>query len=393
MSENSSSKSIAFALGGLAGNNAHGAGFLYAALAHGITPKAISCTSGQIRTTFHYLQARKDKHDKAQSFHNNFLADYQKGRPTGEANIDLGLLMLRGFPDVFRPAFETMLLDAMRNGSQAFVDMLSAQQKHPQFPLLADLATNWTTNHQLTPLTDEEKCEEIAHVFNAENGIEISFNAYDPIKGKEFVYLNHHAWEQRAARKARREAEEAKHPERKKWPSHEYRIEKKISGAAIRDALWLYSYGLNNKPNSRIDGAFFREIMLRELVCADLIIVVRPISVQYTGQTLPNTYQATEDLKIEVGFNGSYLIERERIDLVNELIAANAFNDDTVTRFRPIELEEICIRIPRGFYDYALEDYGVYEQAIKQAQTLFAQRFHKAGGRPLPTAPTSYRSV
>ena len=40
--------SVAFAMGGLAGNNAHGAGFLQAALERRIQPKMISCTSGQI---------------------------------------------------------------------------------------------------------------------------------------------------------------------------------------------------------------------------------------------------------------------------------------------------------------------------------------------------------
>ncbi|NTV62179.1 MAG: hypothetical protein HGA65_01410, partial [Oscillochloris sp.] len=52
---------IAFALGGLAGNNAHGAGFLHAALnhtGHDLTPSMISCTSGQIYWVWQYLQAR-----------------------------------------------------------------------------------------------------------------------------------------------------------------------------------------------------------------------------------------------------------------------------------------------------------------------------------------------
>ena len=54
-------KKIAFALGGLAGNNAHGAGFLHAALERKITPTTISCTSGQIHWVHLYLQASKFK--------------------------------------------------------------------------------------------------------------------------------------------------------------------------------------------------------------------------------------------------------------------------------------------------------------------------------------------
>ena len=47
---------IGFALGGLAGNNAHGAGFLQAALDTRVTPEMISCTSGQLLWVWHYLR-------------------------------------------------------------------------------------------------------------------------------------------------------------------------------------------------------------------------------------------------------------------------------------------------------------------------------------------------
>src|SRR5690242_2618362 len=46
---------IAFALGGLAGANAHGVGFLHAAQKCGIQPSVISCTSGMICWTAQYL--------------------------------------------------------------------------------------------------------------------------------------------------------------------------------------------------------------------------------------------------------------------------------------------------------------------------------------------------
>ena len=48
-------ENVAFAMGGLAGNNAHGAGFLQAALDRGVKPMAISCTSGQILWVYRYL--------------------------------------------------------------------------------------------------------------------------------------------------------------------------------------------------------------------------------------------------------------------------------------------------------------------------------------------------
>ena len=50
---------VAFALGGLAGNNAHGAGFLQAALDENVRPNLISCTTGQILWVARYLDALK----------------------------------------------------------------------------------------------------------------------------------------------------------------------------------------------------------------------------------------------------------------------------------------------------------------------------------------------
>ncbi len=46
----------AVALGGLAGNNAHGAGFLEALRRSGIMPQIISCTSGQLRPVEAFLR-------------------------------------------------------------------------------------------------------------------------------------------------------------------------------------------------------------------------------------------------------------------------------------------------------------------------------------------------
>ena len=53
-----SQTSIAFALGGLGGFNAHGVGFLKAALDKGIEPQLISCSSGQIYWTWRYLMQK-----------------------------------------------------------------------------------------------------------------------------------------------------------------------------------------------------------------------------------------------------------------------------------------------------------------------------------------------
>src|SRR4051812_8952853 len=53
--EDGAGRAVGFALGGLGGGNAFGAGFLAAARERRIRPSAISCTSGMIVWTAHFL--------------------------------------------------------------------------------------------------------------------------------------------------------------------------------------------------------------------------------------------------------------------------------------------------------------------------------------------------
>ena len=52
-------KKLAFALGGLGGNNARGAGFLQAALDEAVEPEMITCTTGQIYWVYRYLETQE----------------------------------------------------------------------------------------------------------------------------------------------------------------------------------------------------------------------------------------------------------------------------------------------------------------------------------------------
>ena len=51
---------LAFALAGLGGFNAHGAGFLAAAARWGVTPDLVTATSGQILVLADWLRGEKD---------------------------------------------------------------------------------------------------------------------------------------------------------------------------------------------------------------------------------------------------------------------------------------------------------------------------------------------
>ncbi len=78
-----------------------------------------------------------------------------------------------------------------------------------------------------------------------------------------------------------------------------------------------------------MDGAYYRQVMLKELTGADVIFVARPINHCWLSATdgdpqreaeLPRTYAEIQDLKTEVNFNGSYTGERAQIELINGLV-------------------------------------------------------------------------
>ena len=67
-------------LGGLAGNNAYGAGVLQAALDKPLKPDMISCTSGQIHWVHRYLKARTQKNSRGE-LRRNLEAGYRRVEP------------------------------------------------------------------------------------------------------------------------------------------------------------------------------------------------------------------------------------------------------------------------------------------------------------------------
>src|SRR5690242_18127174 len=91
---------IAFALAGLGGFNAHGAGFLAAATKCGVEPELITATSGQIMVLADWL-AKRDPRTHL------ILA----GRASGTYD-QLRTIML-GHPGVFRPAYREALARLM----------------------------------------------------------------------------------------------------------------------------------------------------------------------------------------------------------------------------------------------------------------------------------------
>ena len=151
---------IGFALGGLAGNNAHGAGFLQAALDTGVTPEMISCTSGQLLWVWYYLRLLDNDHtvsgdgtlemrfqdelDKlsplalifdavptpwpsAEEFVRR-AADLSRDWPFAR-DFTWWWLTLFGKKDRYQPCFQSLSLDILRNAQQSTNDLLQKMMK------------------------------------------------------------------------------------------------------------------------------------------------------------------------------------------------------------------------------------------------------------------------
>lgn len=167
----------------------------------------------------------------------------------------------------------------------------------------------------LVPCFPDGWFEEISRELLNTEDIGIAFNSYRPSDGHEYVHLN------QAARKLL--AGTSKKPGRYDpgCPSS-YRSRttyQDISPDAVEDGLWVYQYGFD-RSRQFLDGAYYREIILSELSHAETIYVARPVAYKWKSDHLPRNWPEFRDLETEVGFNGAYVGERDKILLVNKLI-------------------------------------------------------------------------
>jgi hypothetical protein len=371
-SSTASTPTVAFALGGLAGNNAHGGGFLQAALDQRIEPLMISCTSGQLRWVKHYLAAREG----GTSLRSIMAAEVADLHKTGNLNTDVAMLGLFGKSKVFRPAYEHLLPDLMRNASQAYAKLLHSRGN----VLLADQLMSLLPGRSLVPEFELSYFDGLRDAFNTAP-MGIAFNAYNPKEGVEYVYVNAKAKELLQVSTTADAKDDAKNEGAPpaadktagKVTSHRpYRVYRDIDTTAVRDALWLYQYGFYEKDTQFVDGAYFRDMMLAEGVVADVIFSVRPINHKWLGE-LPHSYQDVEDLKTEVAFNGTYAAERDQITLINKLLSKNYLDPKQGRGFHHIDLVELEVSTQRGYFDYMLESQDVFDASEKMALAKFAE--------------------
>ena len=346
-----SNGTIAFALGGLAGNNAFGAGVLQAALDCQVKPDFISCTSGQISWTLSYLNALEG----GASLEKVLEDEIKEQEPYPLKDMNWMNLMTTGLKDVYKPVSPVGYMTEMSlNMVNSFKD-ISQDVAQGNFKSISWIETiqRWKPSRTLKPARTDDVFDLISTAFNRSD-IGIAFNSYAPLKGEEYVYLNGKAWEALGI------TEEGQSG---------YRLRTyyfKITPDSVKDALWLYQYGFPEGITT-IDGAYYRQIMLSELVGADKIFVVRPVNHEWLSK-LPVSDVGAQDLQTELLFNGSYIGERDKIALINTLIAEGKLSS---AEFRPIELVELEIPTQQGFFDYVFEKPSVFNDAKKMAIKQF----------------------
>ena len=330
---NGSGQPVAFALGGLGGGNAFGAGFLAAAQARNIKPVAISCTSGMIIWTAHFL-AGDDLREK--------LREQLAEMPKAPESAPFGnqWMLAKGLPGVFRPAMPEYW------ERWSFLTPFS-QPKEWADRLLP--AQTWV------PTRSPEYFKFVADTL-ANSEVVVMFNAFCPPTGQEILFIN------AAGCAALGVNWHDQTPDTIYLP---------ITAEGVEAALHLYSYGYERTyfGMNLIDGAYHRQFILNELcdMAPDYkpatIWVVRPQNSRWIGE-MPENYFEQRDMETEIGMNSSYAMQVARIELLNELVTSGAMKDEAL---RPIQLEPFQFVGKRGYFDYFIESEHVFDTAYHRA--------------------------
>lgn len=358
---------VGFALGGLAGNNAHGAGFLAAALANQLEPVSISCTSGQIYWVYEYLKAKKTPAEAGTCFRRAVETFLRNCDPCFQKDLNLWVLSMMGIPNVLEVCKTRAAWDAYANlwnawleeSSKSFVWPLSVKGwfDSDEKPFWTKAFMNMLPARTLNSLRDRSFFQDVADAFNSEETIKIYFNAYDVKSGTEIVYYN-------------RAAEDKVKDKTSMRPWVRYAP---IDSDAVESAMRLYEYGFQDFNRDKkachfIDGAYIRNIMLAEPAdSADIIYVARPIAgAKNTDYRYPESWIEREDLKTEVNFNGTYALEWQKIEMGNTFAKLEADKNSAEKNpktYHLVKIKEIPFRFERGYFDYIFESRSVFEQA------------------------------
>jgi hypothetical protein len=305
-------KDLAFALAGLAGFNAHGAGFLTAAGEFGVRPDLVTATSGQIVVLGEWLRGTELK---------TFLID--ASRPHGPVGTFFTACF--GAPGVFRPATP---------------EYWRRWMGWPEQP--SEVAAKLFPAQEYVPLRSAAYLSGIADLLNGAP-FGVVFNAYDPKAGTCVLFGNTAAgplWSDGALRP--------------------------ITGKAIAAALWLSLYGFEGLPDGLMDGAYQRPCIVAELHRFARIYAVRPLAQGWRGR-VPQSWFDVQDWQCEMWFSAGYAAEIAGMQRINRLIEDGALDDP---RYRKVDLIEVATDHPAGYFNYFTERPQVFDRAYREARAI-----------------------
>jgi hypothetical protein len=341
-----SKQRVAFALAGLGGFNAHGAGFLAAASDCNVIPKLVTATSGQIVILAQWLMG----------------CDLEKAviNPDLEHNTLAQLTVaFGGEPGVFRPAYLESLKRWLR-----FPDM-----EHP-FKALFD---RLLPAEVYVPTRKPETFAAIADAFNNKaevNGhpIGVVFNAYNLRTGQAVLFGNKAAKSHWAPKKKIPTATPLASDVGGETDEAELELQP-ITAQAVETALWLSLYGFDHFPVKHLmDGAYHRSCIVSELHTFDQVFVARPLAPGWRAEP-PSNWFEVQDWQTEMWFSASYKAEVDTLKQINRLIEKGHLGHP----FQPVKLIEIAPNAPAGFFHFFVEREKVYKEAYTKAVCAFKE--------------------
>jgi hypothetical protein len=344
----------AFALAGLGGFNAHGAGFLQAARDNAYEPDLVTATSGQILVLANYLSGKPDLRE-------GLIDSNQTDNPFAQLQVALS-----GYPGVFRPAYRETLQRLVK--PPAFTDSL--------IDIFAD---RLLPAQQYAPARPDAVIEQVVEVFNA-SSIGVVFNAYDPSSGLGVLYGNDAARLRMDKTSAiplapSQQMKDVKYAGQGKRESSVL----PITVQAVKAALWLSLYGFEGLPGGQMDGAYHRSCILSELHSFGRVIVARPLANGWLNATPPRSWFDVQDWQCEMWFSVGYKAEVDAMKRINQLIEDKVITDP---KFRLVDLREVTPPTPAGYFNYFVEKETVFKAAYVDADALFKSLAKQGNGPP-----------
>lgn len=313
-----------FALGGLGGGNAFGAGVLTALTDLEIYPDVITCTSGMIAWTALYLAGE------------DLPAELRKGE---------AMQSLAGVPEIMKPAvMGSAMLKMSKNTLQA--NMKNWMKPISSFDDFADAAMPVRV---LDPFVTPDQLEMYAAAMR-ESEVGVIFNAYEPTSGTEILFAN-----------------DAAH-KRVPLKNMEGRRIEEITPQGVESALWLSQYGYTRQdgsPQMAIDGAYRRQFIIQEVMHATRLFVARPEHRKYLGR-MPRNQLEQKVFETYMWFSAAYRSEMQMIRMANQWTRDGRLKGRQITDIVEIENE-----IPMTYDSYFTETSESMERARASTKARF----------------------